>query len=127
MATAVTRDIINVIKKEAKIAFENTHWREFYSRIMGTNGVIRKLITDPAARHKFEQSDDYEELMVMLRALRSQADISEVDQKRARVITVRLPADIHEGLMREAHDKGTSLNKLCVSKLLEPLPVLLEE
>jgi hypothetical protein len=36
-----------------------------------------------------------------------------------RVITVRLPKSLHESLRAEAHEKRTSMNKLCISKLLQ--------
>jgi hypothetical protein len=35
------------------------------------------------------------------------------------VITVRLPKSLHESLRAEAHDRHTSMNKLCISKLLQ--------
>lgn len=37
------------------------------------------------------------------------------------VITVRLPVSVHAALKSEAHRHETSLNKLCISKLLQPL------
>ena len=36
-----------------------------------------------------------------------------------RVITVRLPKSLHESLRDEAHQRNTSMNKLCISKLLQ--------
>ena len=35
------------------------------------------------------------------------------------MITVRLPKSMHEYLRTEAHDLRTSMNKLCISKLLQ--------
>ena len=35
------------------------------------------------------------------------------------VITVRLPESLHESLRIEAHEHHTSMNKLCISKLLQ--------
>ena len=35
------------------------------------------------------------------------------------MITVRLPKSLHESLRTEAHEKRTSMNKLCISKLLQ--------
>jgi predicted HicB family RNase H-like nuclease len=34
-------------------------------------------------------------------------------------ITVRLPKSLHESLRAEAHDRKTSMNQLCISKLLQ--------
>ena len=39
-------------------------------------------------------------------------------KKPYRVITVRLPVDLHRQLKDAAHDKRTSLNQLCVGTLL---------
>jgi predicted HicB family RNase H-like nuclease len=35
------------------------------------------------------------------------------------VITVRLPQSLHEALKDEAHAHRTSMNQLCISKLLQ--------
>ena len=35
------------------------------------------------------------------------------------MITVRLPKSLHEALRAEAHEHRTSMNKLCISKLLQ--------
>ena len=40
-------------------------------------------------------------------------------QESIRVITVRLPASLHEALKDEAHQRKVSMNKLCISKLLQ--------
>ncbi len=40
-------------------------------------------------------------------------------QEPTRVITVRLPKSLHEALRVEAHEHRTSMNKLCISKLLQ--------
>lgn len=39
------------------------------------------------------------------------------EAERLSVITVRLPERLHELLKQEAHNKRTSLNKLCLEKL----------
>ena len=36
-----------------------------------------------------------------------------------RVITVRLPRSLHESLKDEANSRKTSMNQLCISKLLQ--------
>ncbi len=38
-----------------------------------------------------------------------------------RVITPRIPKSLHESLKAEAHERGVSLNRLCIAKLGEPL------
>ena len=41
------------------------------------------------------------------------------EEEPTRVITVRLPKSLHEALRVEAHEHQTSMNKLCISKLLQ--------
>jgi hypothetical protein len=41
------------------------------------------------------------------------------DKEPTRVITVRLPKSLHEFLQVEAHEKCTSMNQLCISKLVQ--------
>ena len=46
-----------------------------------------------------------------------------MNKEPIRVITVRVPASVHEYLRAEAHEKRTSMNKLCITKLLQPVGV----
>jgi hypothetical protein len=41
------------------------------------------------------------------------------DNKPTRVITVRMPRSLHAALKDEAKHRSTSLNQLCVAKLLQ--------
>ena len=47
------------------------------------------------------------------------ATTADPENEPTRVITVRLPKSMHEYLRTEAHDLRTSMNKLCISKLLQ--------
>ena len=55
----------------------------------------------------------------MLRELREQATSAESTLEPTSVITVRLPKSVHDTLKTEAHEHRTSMNKLCISKLLQ--------
>lgn len=59
---------------------------------------------------------EYEEILRINANLR-RFQARKVDA-RASVITVRIPREIYESLRSEAHSRKTSLNQLCVSKLL---------
>jgi len=39
--------------------------------------------------------------------------------QRTEVITIRIPQSLHAALRVEAHEHHTSMNKLCISKLLQ--------
>ena len=43
------------------------------------------------------------------------------DMDATRVITVRLPKSLHLALKAEAHDRHTSMNQLCIAKLLQAI------
>ena len=55
----------------------------------------------------------------MLARLRQRSAPSQEKPEPTRVITVRMPQSLHEALQAEAHAHQTSMNKLCISKLLQ--------
>ena len=55
----------------------------------------------------------------MLTRLRKQRPPAKEEAEPTKVITVRLPKSLHEALSVEAHEHHTSMNKLCISKLLQ--------
>ncbi len=96
-------------------------WVTFFREVLGLNGVVRKMFTTTEAMIGFEQSEEFEKIQHMLAKLResSQANQNTATFEPTRVITVRLPKSLHESLRAEAHEKRTSMNKLCISKLLQ--------
>ncbi len=78
------------------------------------------MYQSPEALAQFEQTDEYQRIQQMLAKLReSDADLPGGPREPTRVITVRLPKSLHESLKSEAHERHTSMNKLCISKLLQ--------
>ena len=67
----------------------------------------------------FEQSPQFDKIQKLLVRLREKRSNVDVETEPTRVITVRLPKSMHEYLRTEAHDLRTSMNKLCISKLLQ--------
>ena len=55
----------------------------------------------------------------MVAKLRERSGTQSDNREPTRVITVRMPKSLHESLRAEAHDRKTSMNKLCISKLLQ--------
>ncbi|MCE5267926.1 MAG: toxin-antitoxin system HicB family antitoxin [Planctomycetaceae bacterium] len=94
-------------------------WITFYREILGPNGVVRQVFPTRDAITIFEQSETYEEILRSLSRLREGATMPNEDAEPTRVITVRLPKSLHEALRIEAHEHRTSMNKLCISKLLQ--------
>jgi hypothetical protein len=98
---------------------QNPDWVTFFREVLGVEGVVRKsfpTFDELTAFEKSPQFDKIQKLVVRLREKRSNVD---VETEPTRVITVRLPKSMHEYLRTEAHDLRTSMNKLCISKLLQ--------
>ena len=74
------------------------------------------------AIHNFEQTEEFAELQRMLKILRQRKrEPNSPDAEETKVITVRLPASMHEWLIEEAREGNTSMNRLCITKLLQVL------
>lgn len=97
----------------------STDWVTFFRKVLGLNGLIRRTYTNPETLAEFERSDTYAEILQMLTRLREQVASEKTPQEPTRVITVRLPKSLHEALRVEAHERQTSMNKLCISKLVQ--------
>ena len=97
-------------------------WVTFFREVLGLEGVVKKSYPSQEEMSSFEQTQEYAEIQQMLSKLRergSELPSSEPsDLEPTRVITVRLPKSLHESLRAEAHERRTSMNKLCISKLL---------
>ena len=94
-------------------------WVTFFREVLGVEGIIRRVYTTPQQLEEFEASEEYAEIQQMVAKLREKSGSQTDDKEPTRVITVRLPKSLHESLRAEAHEKRTSMNKLCISKLLQ--------
>ena len=94
-------------------------WVRFYREVLGVDGVVDKLFPSLEQRKQFEKTAEYTEIQQMLAKLRERNRIQKHCDEPTRVITVRLPQCLHEALRHEAHNHKTSMNKLCISKLLQ--------
>jgi len=109
-----------VLRVAAGLSGQAPDWVTFFREILGTDGVARRLFPTPEQWAQFEQSAEHEEIQKTLAKLRerNRSNIEDEDEP-TRVITVRLPKSLHESLRAEAHNRHTSMNKLCISKLLQ--------
>jgi predicted HicB family RNase H-like nuclease len=94
-------------------------WVRFYREVLGVDGIIDKLFPSFDKRNQFEKTPEYVEIQQMLAKLRERNRVQNQCDEPTRVITVRLPQCLHEALRHEAHNFKTSMNKLCISKLLQ--------
>jgi predicted HicB family RNase H-like nuclease len=97
-------------------------WVTFFREVLGIEGVVNKAYPSAEELGRFQQTQEYAEIQQMLTKLRERSkSVPQTDdsQEPTRVITVRLPKSLHESLRAEAHERRTSMNKLCISKLLQ--------
>lgn len=110
----------DVIRVADEIYNQQPSWVTFFREVLGVDGIVRQLYSTPESLAQFEQSPEYQQIQQMLAKLREKdADLPGGPREPTRVITVRLPKSLHESLRAEAHDRRTSMNKLCISKLLQ--------
>lgn len=94
-------------------------WVTFFRETLGVNGAARSVFQSQEEYVQFEQSSEFAEIQKLVGSLRTRRVGSK--NEPTRVITVRLPESLHEALKAEASDHNTSMNKLCISKLLQVL------
>ena len=98
---------------------QSPDWVTFFREVLGIDGVVRKAFPKYEDLVQFEQSEEFDKIQQMLVKLREKRTTADSEAEPTRVITVRLPKSMHEYLRTEAHDLRTSMNKLCISKLLQ--------
>lgn len=96
-------------------------WITFFREILGVEGAVNRLFDHRDELREFEGTDEYQRIQQMLTQLRDSDNAPEENREATRVITVRLPSSLHESLRAEARDRNTSMNKLCIAKLLNQL------
>lgn len=96
-------------------------WICFYRELLGGLGLVHVLFPNPVDFGSFLRSDQYHQIQLMLTALRSR-DLPENDPNDPqRMITVRLPKSLHEAICEEAGRLNISVNRLCISRMLQLL------
>jgi predicted HicB family RNase H-like nuclease len=108
-----------VCRVAGEIFRQNPDWVTFFREVLGVDGVVRRQFTNPDEMDAFEQSTEYIEIQQMVAKLRERSKHQTESNEPTRVITVRLPKSLHESLRAEAHHRRTSMNQLCISKLLQ--------
>ena len=109
----------SVFRIAGELYRQDPDWVTFFREVLGVDGIVRRVFTSPQELAKFEQTNEYAEIQQMVAKLRERASEPADAREPTRVITVRLPKSLHESLRTEAHERKTSMNKLCISKLLQ--------
>jgi hypothetical protein len=113
-----------VIQQQLSTALERSSrgeldWVEYYREILGVDGVLRHLCPSPGQMAQFAKTEEYRRIQRTLTALRARRANDSSATEPTAVITIRLPASVHEALKTEADEHHTSLNRLCISKLIQ--------
>jgi len=108
-----------VYRAAYELCCHNPGWVVFFREILGLEGVVRRNFPTRESLLEFERTETYHKIQHMLGKLRERVGGSPGVQEQTRVITVRLPKGLHDALKTEAHEHHTSVNKLCISKLLQ--------
>jgi predicted HicB family RNase H-like nuclease len=98
---------------------QDPDWVTFFREVLGVEGVVRRVCNTQEELIALERTVEYQEIRQMLAKLRERSGGGNDPREPTRVITVRLPKSVHESLRAEASDRKTSMNKLCISKLLQ--------
>lgn len=108
-----------VFRAACELFETNCDWTVFFRDVLGNEGCVARAFPTAEAVDAFKRTEQYAAIQQMLAKLRAKSGNGPSAKESNRVITVRLPQSMHEALMREAELRGTSMNKLCISKLLQ--------
>jgi predicted HicB family RNase H-like nuclease len=117
--TQSTEKYQQILQTARQLYDSEPDWVTFFREILGVDGIVRREFTRLEDLSAFEKSPEFEQIQKWLVKLREQKNAADSESEPTRVITVRLPKSMHEYLRTEAHDLRTSMNKLCISKLLQ--------
>jgi len=110
---------ITVEQAAANLYQQDPDWVTFYRQILGLRGVVRRSYPTREGLAEFEQTAVYREIQRMVAVLRKRKALPEDAAEPTRVVTIRLPKSLHDAIRVEAHEHHTSMNRLCISKLLQ--------
>jgi hypothetical protein len=88
---------------------------------MGGGGFIPLLFDNNDEYGRFLRTEQYHQIQLMLTALRSRELPENDPNDPQRMITVRLPKSLHEAMCDEAGRLNISVNRLCISRMLQLL------
>jgi hypothetical protein len=108
-----------VLRSARRLFHRRPGWIVFFRRILGPDGVAHHLFPTRREFQEFERSEAYGQIQSWLTRLWEEEPTPAKRREPTRMITVRLPSSMHEALRLEAYQRATSMNKLCISKLLQ--------
>jgi hypothetical protein len=110
---------LEAYRRASEIFGKGPDWAAFFREVLGVDGIVRRLYPSPEEFAEFEKTKEYDEIQAMLVKLRAKSLHKSPESEPIRVITVRLPKSMQDALNQEADERKTSVNQLCISKLLQ--------
>ncbi len=121
-STSITIEKTQTVLEVARaLHSQQPDWVTFFREVLGLEGLVRQAFLAQAELARFEQSPAAEEIQQMLKQRRESPASPPKALEPTQMITVRLPRSLHKALREEAQEHRTSLNKLCISKLLQAI------
>lgn len=109
-----------VYERAEALVVSKSDWITVFREVFGPTGIAREYFSTTEEMEQFEQTLEFRAIRQFISQLREQAGDA-AERVATRMITVRIPKSLHESLRTEAHSRKTSLNKLCIWKLLQSL------
>jgi predicted HicB family RNase H-like nuclease len=115
--TPFERKLREVERVAQSLIEQQPDWTIIFREVLGVDGAAKRLFRTEKEMQQFTQSDTHQRIQEML--VKLSRETPSRAESPTRVITVRVPASLHDTLREEARQRGMSLNKLCISRLLE--------
>jgi predicted HicB family RNase H-like nuclease len=116
---AVDRRARQVLRFAEALYEKKPDWVTFFREVLGVDGVVQKLYPSVEEMAEFERSEANARVQFLITRLRERPSDESQQRVPQRMITVRLPAPLHDALRTEADLREVSMNSLCISKLLQ--------
>ncbi len=95
-------------------------WLSFFNRVFGLQGWIYRDYESVTSRADFRTTEDYKSDLKEVRDLiaNGRMDHSMGATIEKRMVTVRMPKELHDQIKVRAHEEQISLNKFCIQRLI---------
>jgi predicted HicB family RNase H-like nuclease len=110
---------LEVYRRACDALEKSPDWATFFREVLGVDGIVKRMYPTPQEFAEFEKTNEYAEIQAMLVKLREKNLDKSPGSEPTRVITIRLPKSMQDALNLEAEERETSVNQLCISKLLQ--------
>ncbi|MBM4091316.1 MAG: toxin-antitoxin system HicB family antitoxin [Planctomycetes bacterium] len=105
-----------------KLFLTKPDWAKFFREVLGVTGLVHRTFVDSRELAAFQRTPECREIRSMLHQLRTRR--RDTYDEPMHMITVRLPKSLHQALQAEAHLHQVSMNRLCITKLLQVVDLI---